>query len=129
MCIRDSASGLSQLESSLENMGASTASEIEESANAMSGQLNDSAETMNSQADAIESWISDSAEASVDASSVDAGVAAVSSCLLYTSVIAFRHLCISGSQYCKFHLYVPPDFLWMLTRGRQQICPIYNSIC
>ena len=53
--------------------------EIEESANAMSGQLNDSAETMNSQADAIESWISDSAEASVDASSVDAGVAAVSS--------------------------------------------------
>ena len=73
------ASGLSQLESSLENMGASTASEIEESANAMSGQLNDSAETMNSQADAIESWISDSAEASVDASSVDAGVAAVSS--------------------------------------------------
>ena len=39
--------------------------------------------------------------------------------------VSYTHLDVYKRQYCKFHLYVPPDFLWMLTLGRQQIFPIY----
>lgn len=46
-----------------------------------SAQLDNSADTMNSQADEIESWISNASEASVDASSVEAGISSVSGSL------------------------------------------------